>query len=171
MELSLNCIFLGNTSLKNIFIIDIGKKTVIDNVVINIEVLKVTNLKYLILDKKKDMLQINDYDSLDLWKVDIADEEENLKDLKDNIEKIGSWMKPNRKLREYFPSGQKLTDKKIHIIVQAPTIGKYLPMFYLSNKKFCNNKISIWSDLFFVLFTRATFVISFLFLYNQHKKL
>jgi hypothetical protein len=35
------------------------------------------------------------------------------------------------------------------IITIIPATGKCLPMFYLSNKKFCSNKISIWSDLFF----------------------
>jgi hypothetical protein len=48
-------------------------------------------------------------------------------------------MTPNKLIRieKYFPNN--FPDdliENIHIIVVVSTIGKYLPMFYLSNKKF-----------------------------------
>uniref|UniRef100_U9TGJ5 Uncharacterized protein n=1 Tax=Rhizophagus irregularis (strain DAOM 181602 / DAOM 197198 / MUCL 43194) TaxID=747089 RepID=U9TGJ5_RHIID len=97
------------------------------------------------MSKKKQIIK-SDYDTLNLWKVNIAPDDI----VRDKLEYVieeeikndfkGKMMISSFNLEKYFP----VTDKKdedddnnnnIHIIVQfSATTGKCHPIFYLSNK-------------------------------------
>jgi hypothetical protein len=83
-----------------------------------------------------------------LWKVDVDKSKLNPGSTDDDIKELGGVsMEFEHKFTRYFEADCELEDN-IHIVV-IPATGKCLLMFYLSNKKFCNKNISIWSDLFF----------------------
>ncbi|CAB4476452.1 unnamed protein product [Rhizophagus irregularis] len=80
--MSLNCLVLGETSFKNVFSVDIGNKNIVDGEIIDSSNLKISHLKTHIWNEKKDAFQIKDPDSLNLWKVDISEDNEyKLKDV------------------------------------------------------------------------------------------
>ncbi|PKY39259.1 hypothetical protein RhiirA4_452422 [Rhizophagus irregularis] len=98
--ISINCLLLGKTSFDDTFAVNV-----------------VDNNK--IIDKK-DTLGINDPDIMKLWKVDIAEsEEDRLKEFEeDNI--VGAeLMKPNCMFNDFFKK-EELTQWNIHVIVQVP---------------------------------------------------
>ena len=85
-----------------------------------------------------------------LWKVDVDKSKLNPGSTDDDIKELGGVsMEFEYDFIKYFQEDYEPTRNKIHIV--ATTTGKCLPTFYLSNKKFCSNKISIWSDLFFFI--------------------
>src|SRR4051812_30477170 len=127
MKVSLNCLLLEDLSFYRSFAVNVNENNNIGNSQVAYEELKIVDLKLLIWNKKK-TLQIYDYDSLNLWKVDIAyDNKDKLKDVttEDDIEKIlkGKVLIPTFPFKEFFPD-QPLEVTNIHIIVQAPTTGK-----------------------------------------------
>ncbi|GBC46871.1 P-loop containing nucleoside triphosphate hydrolase protein [Rhizophagus irregularis DAOM 181602=DAOM 197198] len=128
--ISINCLLLGKTSFDDTFAVNVVDNNKIIDVCVNINNLKISDLKLLIWNKKKDTLGINDPDIMKLWKVDIAEsEEDRLKEFEeDNI--VGAeLMKPNRMFNDYFKR-EELTQWNIHVIVQVPAAaGKRLPMF------------------------------------------
>src|SRR3954470_6374125 len=146
MEVSLNCIFLGMTTLSDSFTVPICDKNDINGIEVNFNDLKIRDLKFLIWNKKKEMLRINDPDDLKLWKVALGD---NLKDIitEEQIKNKGEELLPTTHFSEYF-SNNDAVDASL-VIIQVPATGKCLPMFYLSNKKFAVTKYRVWSDLFF----------------------
>jgi len=121
---------------------------------------KISHLQRLIKKEKENAFDKFDASDLELWKVSIRTNEvngefdEKLKILMNkphmniNIkeELDGLRLVAENNIRDYIDVNP--DDDHILIIVK-PTTGKCLPTFYLSNKKFCSNKISIWSDLFF----------------------
>jgi len=149
MIFTLNCLFLGQASDRSIPVI-ISVETTVGNSSIKYEEITVSHVKYLILSGKG----MSDYplDKLDLWKVDRVSVDKNDEVLEtfsteDDIkEKLGGeLMYPRFPLSEYFNENSFKDEKSkfaIHIIVQllTTTTGKYLPTFYLSNKKFAVTK-------------------------------
>jgi hypothetical protein len=136
MMVSLNCSHLENLSFNNAFTVNVNEENNIGNSQVDYEQLTIGDLKYLILDNKKNTLGNIDYANLNLWKVNIAYvNKDKLKDVttKDDIEKKleGEELIPTNFLVDYFSNN--FVARNIHIIVQAPTTGKCLPMFYLSN--------------------------------------
>lgn len=129
--MSLNCLVLGETSFKNVFSVDIGNKNIVDGEIIDSSNLKISHLKTHIWNEKKDAFQIKDPDSLNLWKVDISEDNEyKLKDVsteKDiEVKLSGEMLNPNRKFEFYFPHLKNTIN--IHIIVQVPAAtGKVSP--------------------------------------------
>ena len=176
MQLLLSCLVLGHTS-DDIFTKYIGEESKIDGVQVKFDQLTVAGFKKLLLHEK----QLKGITNMDLLKVELKlDSLENKTYTKDEISTIGTKMLPGRILKEYFEDNDKQPEKKpkkdhLHIFIVptiAPDTGKCLPTLYLSNKRFAVTKYRVWSDvIIFFLFTRITFVISFLLLYNQHKKL
>jgi hypothetical protein len=67
----LNCLILGETSFKNVFSVNICGKNIADNGNI-----KVSHLKERICNKRKDIFQIKNPDSLSLWKVNTSKKDE-----------------------------------------------------------------------------------------------
>src|SRR5581483_5087015 len=174
MVLSLNCLILGQTS-DDIFTKYIGEESKIDGVQVTFDQLTVAGFKKLLFHEE----QLKGITNMDLLKVELnLDSLENKTYTKDDISTIGTKMLPGCILKGYFEDNDKQPEKKpkqdyLHIFI-VPTIvaGKCLPTLYLSNKRFAVTKYRVWSDvIIFFLFTRITFVISFLLLYNQHKKL
>ncbi|PKK57905.1 hypothetical protein RhiirC2_797199 [Rhizophagus irregularis] len=129
--MSLNCLVLGDTSFKNVFSVDIGNKNIVDGEIIDSSNLKISHLKTHIWNEKKDAFQIKDPDSLNLWKVDISEDNEyKLKDVsteKDiEVKLSGEMLNPNSKFEFYFPHLKNTIN--IHIIVQVPAAtGKVSP--------------------------------------------
>ncbi|PKY46706.1 hypothetical protein RhiirA4_461645 [Rhizophagus irregularis] len=115
MKLSINCLLLGKTSFDDTFVVNIADKNAVN---VNIKDLKISDLKFLIWNKKKDMLEINDPDIMTFWKVDIAyDDKDKLKhitseDTDDNIKKKLGGMK-------LIPIIS-FKNENIHVIVQVP---------------------------------------------------
>jgi hypothetical protein len=145
MKVSLNCLLLENLSFNNAFTVNVNEKNNIGNSQVDYEKLTIGDLKYLILDNKKNTLGNIDYANLNLWKVNIAyDNKDKLKNVttEGDIEKKleGEELIPTFLLEKYFPSDQPIVLENIHIIVQAPTTGKCLPTFYLSI--FCQHCIT-----------------------------
>jgi hypothetical protein len=97
---------------------------------------KISSLKYLIYNElKKYGININNdnYNGLNLWKADIAFGDK-LKDLtEEQICKDSEQLVPITHFKNYFLD-QDAVDKSL-IFIQVPATGKYLPTFYLSNKK------------------------------------
>jgi hypothetical protein len=147
MMVSINCLCLGKTSFDDIFVVNIANDNDICGSLININNLRISDLKFLIWNKKKATLGINDSDIMDLWKVSIAYNDENkLKHVttEDDIKKElgGKKLVPILLVKKLILE-QSLVDENIHVIVQLPTAaGKCLPMFYLSNKKFAVTNIN-----------------------------
>jgi hypothetical protein len=174
MVLSLNCLISGKTP-NDIFNVPIGEFfTNNQDITIQIIDMTVANLKEQLLRT----YEINKakITKMYIWKAEIEIELDSLEDNKIYTEKdikgISTTMKPGYNLNEYFDNDKKMPKKNhLHIFIIPASTGKCTLIFYLSNKKFAVTKYRVWSDLFFFLFTRVTFVISFLFLYNQHKKL
>ncbi|CAB4443317.1 unnamed protein product [Rhizophagus irregularis] len=81
----------------------------------------ISDFKFLIWNKKKNTLGINDPDIMMHWK---AEKEENeVKNLEaNNIKDIlsGETLRPNRKLNSYFLKGIKAEDAEYIYIVQVP---------------------------------------------------
>jgi hypothetical protein len=78
-----------------------------------------------------------------LWKIDIDKNKLNPDSTDEDIKKLGGVsMGFEYDFIYYFPNDYEPTRNKIHIIavVATTTTGKYLPMFYLSNKKFAVTK-------------------------------
>ncbi|PKK56258.1 hypothetical protein RhiirC2_455004, partial [Rhizophagus irregularis] len=123
MAASLNCLLLGNTSFDDAFVINVGRNNVeIDN-------LKISDLKVLILDRKKSKLGIDNVDLMNLWKVDVAESDEyKLKDFKVNEDNkvVGAkFLTPIHKFNECFKD-KELNQGNIHVIVQLLAAGKCL---------------------------------------------
>ncbi|GBC08529.1 hypothetical protein RclHR1_08190005 [Rhizophagus clarus] len=128
MERSLNCLILGETTFDNIFTLDICTKNIIDNKMINKSQLKVSHLKALIWNKKTHVgkFKVKDPDSLNLWKVDISEiDEDKLKYVsveKDIEDKLGGKiLRPGKFYSTYFPDDEKPTEN-VRIIVVLPLI-------------------------------------------------
>lgn len=101
---------------------------------LNVKISELDNSSLLFMIRKKQIIKINDYDALNLWKVNITPDDIVIDKLKDvTEEKIkndfkGEMMISNFNLKKYFPVTDKKdedddNDNNIHIIV-----------FYLSNK-------------------------------------
>src|SRR5438034_8985110 len=111
MAVSLNCLILGQAS-EDIFNVIIDDKY-------SFSELTVSYLKELLFRTKKIKNVVQDSDNMKLWKVEL-----NLKDLnkiytKDDIENLGTWMKPMDGLDQYFDQNDKQPKKKfLHIIIQ-----------------------------------------------------
>jgi hypothetical protein len=75
MKMSLNCIFLGMTTLSDSFTVSICDKNNINGNEVDFDDLKIGDLEFLIWNKKKGMVKIDD---LAFWKVSLSD---NLKDI------------------------------------------------------------------------------------------
>jgi hypothetical protein len=72
------------------------------------------------------MMGINDFDSMNLWKVNIAKKEET----SSKMLILMVILKLKHKFVNYFPTDQKLDEENIHLIIQVSAItGKCLPMF------------------------------------------
>src|SRR6266542_331109 len=146
MAKSLTCLPLGKTSFDDTFVVDLAYDTLINNVIIKINDLKISNLKFLIyrvMNSETTEAKFN-YNDMILWKVSIPENEEyrlegvNENNINDKL--YGEKLRPNHTFVSYFPvDSTNSTD--IDIIVQVPaTTGKCLPKFYLSNKKFAVTK-------------------------------
>jgi len=121
------------------FTVHVCDKNDINGKKVNFVDLKIGDLKFLIWNKKKRMLKIDDPDALNLWKVSLGD---NLKDIiitEEQIKNKGEKLVPIRLFSDYF-SNKEVANNSL-IIVQAPTTGKCLPMFYLLKLVFFS---SLW---------------------------
>ncbi|CAB4495437.1 unnamed protein product [Rhizophagus irregularis] len=119
MAASLNCLLLGDTSFDDAFVINVANVTEFGRIKVEIDNLKISDLKVLILDRKKNKLGI-DADSINLWKVDVAESDEyKLKEFKDENNKVvgAKFLKPTHKFNEYFKD-KELNQGNIHVIVQ-----------------------------------------------------
>ncbi|CAB4399715.1 unnamed protein product [Rhizophagus irregularis] len=127
MMFSLNCLFLGEASIRSIQV-KISDTIIIDNCTIQYEDITVSDVKFLILSKKGVSYST---DNLNLWKVDrdsVIKNDELLRTFStenDIKEKLGGeLMQPRLSLDEYF-NEDSFKDKKsksaIHIIVQLLT--------------------------------------------------
>ena len=138
--MSINCILLGDYSLRDTFAINVCNTNLIGTAEVEYDELKIDDLKYLIWDKKK--AKFGDFDSgrINLWKVNIAFSDiVKLKDVTEeqiNNNFSGEGLVPIWFFKDYF---QEVDKKNIHVIVEIAT-GKCLPTFYLSNKKFAVTK-------------------------------
>lgn len=74
MRISLNCYILGD-STNEIFSTELGEKVIINDVEHNIEELQILHLKKYIFLMKKSKFSINDPDDMNLWKVDVAEDD------------------------------------------------------------------------------------------------
>ncbi|GBC05021.1 hypothetical protein RclHR1_00060034 [Rhizophagus clarus] len=123
MDLSLNCLFLGETSFNDVFTVEIREENIVDNGTVAFKNLAIAHLKFLIWDQRKKMLGIDDPSIMKLWKVNITEKEghklEYLKE--DNIKQMfnGEFLKSHRTLESYFPTDQGLVAENIHIIAHA----------------------------------------------------
>lgn len=122
LEMSLNCLFLGDT-FNDIFKVNVGDKFRDDNnVEIKINDFTITDLKLLIQCTKKNL---NSSGSMSLLKVDLKDgiklkyvsEEEHIKG---NLG--GRKMEPMTKFRakSNFPQDYKPSDNHVHVVVTVP---------------------------------------------------
>jgi hypothetical protein len=85
MWASLNCLLLGKTSFDDAFAINVVNVTEINCVTVEFDDLKISDLKFLIWNREKDTLGIDDPDIMKLWKVDVAESEEyRLEEFKDD---------------------------------------------------------------------------------------
>ncbi|EXX60614.1 uncharacterized protein OCT59_024055 [Rhizophagus irregularis] len=128
MMVSINCLCLGKTSFDDTFVVNIANDSDICGSLININNLRISDLKFLIWNKKKATLGINDSDIMDLWKVNIAYNDENkLKHVttEDDIKKElgGKKLVPILLVKKLFLE-QSLVDENIHVIVQLPTAAE-----------------------------------------------
>jgi hypothetical protein len=137
MEGSLNCLVLGEISFNNVFSVDICNKIIVDNKIANKSQLKVSHLKALIWSKKIHTFQIKDPDSLNLWKVNINEKDEDKlksvsieKDIEDKFG--GELLKPGKFYNSYF-NDEKPTEN-VRIIVVLPPVS--VSQCFTSNKKF-----------------------------------
>ena len=180
MEKSFNrCVLSSDTSKMTSFPFPIlsnndGKFVNINNKRIALDDLTVGYLREFMCPKA----DVSVMRELKLWKVNVKKQKikvENISTEEDIKQKLhGKEMKPEELFESYFRNelNKKFAISNIHIIAIIPATGKCLPTFYLSNKKFAVTKYRVWSDvIIFFLSTRTTFVISFLLLYNRHKKL
>src|SRR6266542_4643911 len=132
MKVSLNCIFLGMTTLSNSFTVPVGDENDVNGNKVEYHDLKIRHLKFIICQEKK--IKIDDYNGLNLWKVACN---ENLEDIitEEQIKIKGKELVPINLFSDYF-SDKNAVNRSL-IIVQVPaTTGKCLQTFYLSNKKF-----------------------------------
>ena len=130
MYMLLKCIFSGS-SLAQSFTVPICDKNDINGIEIDFDNLRIGDIKFLIWNKKKEMLKTDDPDDLNLWKIAFDDKQKNITD--EQIENKDGLV-PIKHLSYYFPNEDAANESLI--IVQEPITGKCLPMFYLSNKKF-----------------------------------
>ncbi|RIA87075.1 hypothetical protein C1645_740379 [Glomus cerebriforme] len=118
MLMSINCILLGDYSLRNTFSVNVCDINPIGTAQVNYDVLKIDDLKYLIWNKKKDKFGDFNSGSINIWKVNIApDDIAKLKDvieeqIKDNFG--GEELIPVRYFKRYF---QEVNTENIQIIV------------------------------------------------------
>src|SRR4051794_38767657 len=150
--MSINCILLGDYSLRDTFTVNVCDINLIGTAQVNYDVLKIDDLKYLIWDKKKDTFGDFDSGRINLWKVNIAlGDIAKLKDVTEKQIEVnfnGEELIPVRYFNQYFQKVEKVgtenfeqevDTENIRIIVVLTTgksSGKYLPTFYLLNKKF-----------------------------------
>jgi len=144
----------------NIYKDDMDKKRYVDfnNAKIYLNILYIDHLRDYVCSIKG--VGDSDKSNMKLWKVigvkskDIK--EQNISTEEDIVQKLhGKEMELDEPFSTYFQAeldkldGDEDYKPVSSIITIIPATGKCLPMFYLSNNKFCSNKISIWSDLFF----------------------
>ncbi|RIA82528.1 hypothetical protein C1645_835225 [Glomus cerebriforme] len=101
MKISVNCIFLGITTLSNSFTVPFCDKNNINGNYVNFDKLKIGDLKSIIWNRKKGMLKIDDPDNLKLWKVACKN---NLKDIitEEQIKNKGKELLPINYFTKYF---------------------------------------------------------------------
>ena len=119
MKVSLNCIFLGTTTISNSFAVSLKEKNnEIEKTLVDYDDVKIVHLKFLIWNKKKGMLKIDDSDTLNLWKVA---SDVNLEDIitEEQIKAKGEKLVPIKYVSEYFLDKTEADDSLI--IVQVPT--------------------------------------------------
>src|SRR5581483_8824759 len=122
MELSLNCLVLGQTS-DVIFTKYIGKESGIDGVQVKFDQLTVAGFKKLLLHEE----QLKGITNMDLFKVDskkVKEEKNNLKEFteSDITKKLGcEVMVAQFLLKRYFDVDQEMDIEGIHIFI-VPTI-------------------------------------------------
>jgi hypothetical protein len=133
MVMEINCITFGKTSLSDSFTVRIRDENNINGDQVEFDRLKIGSLKYLICLEIKNEINIDRYKSLKLWKADITLGNK-LEDItEEQIKKDNEELLPINYFTKYFPN-QGVADNSL-IFIQVPaTIGKCLPIFYLSNK-------------------------------------
>ena len=127
----LNCFVLGTGTG---FSIPLSEKVSIKEDEYSIESLTIDILKKYIWEREKDNLKdlTNNASKLELWHVNV-EEVVDVFNEDDIVQKLGGQkMKPNFLFSDYFQGQPQV--RNIHIIIQPPTTGKCLPIFYLSNK-------------------------------------
>ncbi|PKY50556.1 hypothetical protein RhiirA4_467091 [Rhizophagus irregularis] len=123
MYFSLNCLLLGE-EFNNSFSVNIGATSE------NYDDIEVSHIKSLVFDRKSyklKSLNINNSDSLELWKVDSKKVENNENKLegfstKDDIKNYlgGEYMESRHFISRYFIKKKVIDREAIHIIVQVP---------------------------------------------------
>ena len=171
---SYNCLRLDNGYVFQVEVYETDNKKFFE--VNNKEILPFENLRVgLLAELISRKGKFGDSDILKLWQIDVDKSMLNSISTEYDIKNLGGVsMEFEYDFISYFQDDYKLSRNKIHIVVVIATTsaGKCLSTFYLSNKKFTVIKYRVWSDvIIFFLSTRNTFVVSFLFLYNQHKRL
>jgi hypothetical protein len=149
---SLNCLFLGETSFKKIFQVTVPELFLVDNACISVDQAQVGHFKSHIWSTKKAKFSIDDSDNMDLYRVNVDDECKliGVSTPDDIVHSLGgTFMLPQKFFKNNYFS-EELSPDNIHIIISIPTsTGKYLPMFYLSNKKFAVTKYQFGLISFF----------------------
>lgn len=117
MCISLNCFILGY-SIHTIFSINLGEKVIINDIEHDIKKLQISHLKKYIFLMKKSKFSIDDSDDMDLWKVDVSEDELINVSTEEDIKKLnGEKMRPLTMLRDNFPDNPQRC--KVHIIITA----------------------------------------------------
>ncbi|PKY31700.1 hypothetical protein RhiirB3_475297 [Rhizophagus irregularis] len=142
MVVSINCLLLGKTSFHNTFAVNLVNDSDICGSLVNINNLKISDLKYLIYNEINHDIKFN-YQDIDLWKVDITENEGNkLKHVttEDDIKKKlgGKKLVPIHSVKKHFLE-QLLVDENIHVIVQLPAAAVIIESFSMVMEKILEN--------------------------------
>jgi hypothetical protein len=140
MELSLNCLILGQNTSK-IFNLPIGKISTINDVNIEFEDLTVANFKDNLFSRK----ELQGITEMNIWKVEL--EYNDIKNfstedgIKNHVYSKKMDDNPMLKLKSYYDNEDKVPkDECLHIFIVPIITGKCTLIFYLSNKKFAVTK-------------------------------
>src|SRR5437763_13921200 len=129
----LGCFILGDNT-NNIFSVRLDDENTISDKVIDINELRISDLKELIWIRKKNKLNVDDFDDINLWKVELSANECKVISTEEDV--VGRMMEPLEMFRDEnnFPASYNPTKHHVHIIIALPVptaiqTSKFLQFF------------------------------------------
>ncbi|CAB4495422.1 unnamed protein product [Rhizophagus irregularis] len=101
MMVSINCLLLRKTSFHDTFAVNVANDNDIRDSLVKFDNLKISDLKYFIYNEINHDIEFN-YDDIDLWKINIAYNDNKLKHVTTEDEFGGKKLIPIHSIKKHF---------------------------------------------------------------------